>query len=68
MLIDYIRSQTHFHAKTTVSSVTSKLRCMGDYLVQEGVWTAHTSHLLIIQISIANSTTANAKDNAPFLD
>jgi len=39
LLIDYIRSRTHFHAKTTVSSVTSKLRCMGEYLVQEGVWT-----------------------------
>jgi site-specific recombinase XerD len=38
MLIDYIRSRTHFHAKTTVSSVTSKMRCMGEYLVQEGVW------------------------------
>jgi site-specific recombinase XerD len=38
MLIEYIRSRTRFHAKTTVSSVTSKMRCMGEYLVQEGVW------------------------------
>jgi site-specific recombinase XerD len=38
MLIDYIRSRTRFHAKTTVASVTSKMRLMGEYLVQEGVW------------------------------
>jgi site-specific recombinase XerD len=38
MLIEYIRSRTRFHAKTTVSGVTSKMRCMGEYLVQEGVW------------------------------
>lgn len=37
-LIEYIRSRTRFHAKTTVSSVTSKMRCMGEYLVQAGVW------------------------------
>ena len=39
LLIEYIRSRTRFHAKTTVSGVTSKLRCMGEYLVHEGVWT-----------------------------
>jgi site-specific recombinase XerD len=38
MLIEYIRSRTRFHAKTTVVSVTSKLRLMGEYLVQEGAW------------------------------
>lgn len=38
MLIEYVRSRTRFHAKTTVSGVTSKMRCMGEYLVQEGVW------------------------------
>jgi site-specific recombinase XerD len=38
MLIEYIRSRTRFHAKTTVASVTSKMRCLGEYLVQEGVW------------------------------
>ena len=38
MLIEYIRSRTRFHAKTTVASVTSKMRLMGEYLVQEGVW------------------------------
>jgi site-specific recombinase XerD len=39
MLINYIRSRTRFRAKTTVSGVTSKMRCLGEYLVQEGVWT-----------------------------
>jgi len=38
VLIDYIRSRTRFHAKTTVASVTSKMRLMGEYLVREGVW------------------------------
>jgi len=38
VLIEYIGSRTRFHAKTTVSSVTSKLRCLGEYLVREGVW------------------------------
>jgi site-specific recombinase XerD len=38
MLIKYIRSRTRFRAKTTVAGVTSKMRCMGEYLVQEGVW------------------------------
>src|SRR5271170_6748040 len=38
MLIEYIQSRTHFHAKTTLSGVTSKMRCLGEYLVQEGVW------------------------------
>lgn len=38
MHIEYIRSRTRFHAKTTVASLTSKLRLMGEYLVHEGVW------------------------------
>ena len=38
MLIEYIRRRTRFHAKTTVAGVTSKIRLMGEYLVQEGVW------------------------------
>jgi len=38
MHIEYIRSRTRFHAKTTVAGLTSKLRLMGEYLVQEGVW------------------------------
>jgi len=39
LLIKYIRSRTRFRAKTTLSSITSKMRCMGEYLVQEGIWT-----------------------------
>ena len=38
MLMDYIRSRTRFHAKATVSGVTSKMRLMGEHLLQEGVW------------------------------
>jgi site-specific recombinase XerD len=39
MIIAYIRRRTHFHAKATVSGVASKLRCMGEYLVEQGIWT-----------------------------
>jgi len=38
LLIQYVRSRTHFRAKSTVSSVVSKLRCFGEHLVQQGVW------------------------------
>ena len=38
MMIAYIRNRTHFHAKTTVVSVASKLRCLGEYLVEQGAW------------------------------
>lgn len=38
MLIEYIRRRTRFRAKSTVSGVTSKMRCMGEYLLQEGIW------------------------------
>ena len=38
MIIAYLRRRTHFHAKTTVASVASKLRCLGEYLVEQGVW------------------------------
>jgi site-specific recombinase XerD len=38
MVIAYIRRRTHFHAKATVSGVASKLRCMGEYLVEQGIW------------------------------
>jgi site-specific recombinase XerD len=37
-LIAYLRQRTHFHAKSTVSSVASKLRCLGEYLVHQGIW------------------------------
>ena len=38
VVIEYIRKRTGFHAKATVATVTSELRCMGEYLVMEGVW------------------------------
>jgi site-specific recombinase XerD len=38
LLIEYLRRRTHFHAKATVAGVASKLRCMGEYLVEQGVW------------------------------
>jgi len=38
LLIQYLRSRTRFRAKATVAGVVSKLRCFGEYLVQEGVW------------------------------
>ena len=38
LVIEYIRSRTAFHAKATVVSVMSAMRCLGEYLVQEGVW------------------------------
>jgi site-specific recombinase XerD len=38
MLIAYVRRRTHFHAKATVAGVVSKLRCMGEYLVEQGIW------------------------------
>lgn len=38
VLIEYLRHRTHFHAKATVVSIASKLRCLGEYLVEQGVW------------------------------
>jgi len=37
-IVDYIRARTKFRSKRTVASTMSVLRCMGAYLVQEGVW------------------------------
>jgi integrase/recombinase XerD len=37
-LIEYVKARTAFHAKATVSRVTSHLRCLGEFLVEEGVW------------------------------
>ncbi len=39
IVIAYLRQRTHFHAKATVAGVASKLRCLGEYLVEQGVWT-----------------------------
>jgi site-specific recombinase XerD len=38
MLIAYVRRRTHFHAKATVAGVVSKMRCLGEYLVEQGIW------------------------------
>src|SRR6185437_10047929 len=38
LILEYIRGRTHFHSKATVASLMSHMRCMGEFLVQEGVW------------------------------
>jgi site-specific recombinase XerD len=38
VLIRYVRARTAFSSKQTLSSVLSILRCMGDYLVRQGLW------------------------------
>lgn len=38
LLIEYIRRRTPFRSKSTVSSIASKVRCLGEYLVHQGVW------------------------------
>ncbi len=38
VLREYLGRRTKFHAKSTVAGVASELRCMGEYLVMEGVW------------------------------
>lgn len=41
LLIGYIRARTAFHSKSTVSGVVSEVRCMGEFLVREGLWQAN---------------------------
>jgi site-specific recombinase XerD len=36
--VSYVRAQSSFRAKSTVSSTLSVLRGMGEYLVRQGVW------------------------------
>lgn len=38
LLIRYIGDRSVFHSKATISSVVSKMRCMGEFLVREGYW------------------------------
>lgn len=38
ILIEYLRRRKPFHAKTSVVAVASKLRCLGEYLVEQEVW------------------------------
>src|SRR5437660_608455 len=44
MLIQYMRSRTRFRAKSTVAGVASKLRCFGEFLVQQGIWAKNPMH------------------------
>jgi integrase/recombinase XerC len=37
-IVRYVQSRSAFHSRSTVASVVSSLRCMGEYLVQESVW------------------------------
>jgi integrase/recombinase XerD len=39
MLVEYVKKSTQFNARATVVSVVSRVRCLGDYLLEEGVWT-----------------------------
>jgi len=38
LLLHYLQERTAFRSKATVSSVVSKMRCMGKFLVREGYW------------------------------
>lgn len=38
LLIEYLRRRTRFRSKSRVSSIASKMRCLGEYLVHQGVW------------------------------
>jgi site-specific recombinase XerD len=38
LLLRYLQDRTAFRSKATVSSVVSKMRCMGKFLVREGYW------------------------------
>jgi integrase/recombinase XerD len=37
-IVRYIRGRSAFHARATVSTVVSDLRCMGEFLVEAGIW------------------------------
>ena len=38
LLVEYVKRRTPFNAKATVASVVSRVRCLGEYLVREGIW------------------------------
>jgi site-specific recombinase XerD len=38
LILEYIKSRTVFHSRATVCGVMSHVRCMGEFLVQEGYW------------------------------
>jgi hypothetical protein len=37
-MLAYLRLRTQFHAKSTVSDGASKLHCLAEYLVRQGLW------------------------------
>ena len=39
LLIRYLRQRAHFRSKGTLAASVSQLRCMGEYLVAQGMWT-----------------------------
>jgi site-specific recombinase XerD len=41
LIVRFIRGRSAFHARSTVSSVVSHLKCMGEFLVEEGIWRAN---------------------------
>lgn len=41
LLIQYLQSRSAFHSKSTLSGVMSKLRCWGEFLIREGVWSTN---------------------------
>ncbi len=38
LIVRYVKTRSAFHARSSVASVVSSLRCMGEYLVQEALW------------------------------
>jgi site-specific recombinase XerD len=41
LIVEYIRSRTTFHARSSVCGVVSVLRGMGEFLVIEGLWSSN---------------------------
>lgn len=41
LLIQYLRSRSAFHGKSTLSSVMSRLRGWGEFLIREGIWSSN---------------------------
>lgn len=41
LLVRYVSSRTPFHSRSTVAGVVSSLRCMGEFLVEEGLWSSN---------------------------
>jgi site-specific recombinase XerD len=41
LLVRFVSSRTPFHSRSTVGSVVSILRSIGEFLVQEGIWAAN---------------------------